>query len=79
MKKFFPKVNYCDSWREAAINADCIVIMTEWSEFRSIDIKELSTLVRKKIILDTRNIMNVSNLEKYKFSYDTIGAGKRIN
>ncbi len=75
MKKIFPSINYMSSWQDAVKNSHAIVIMTEWNEFRSIDINILSKLVKNRIILDTRNILDIDILAKNKFKFSTTGLG----
>ena len=73
MKKLFPNINYCDNWQEAAKNADATVIMTEWHEFRGLDLAELKRLMKSPVILDTRNILSRKKLLKLGFHFDNVG------
>ena len=47
--------------------------MTEWNEFRGMDLSQLKELMSTPIVLDTRNILNISELKKLEFTYDNVG------
>ena len=72
-KNHFPDINYFDSWENAVTDTDACVILTEWNELRGIDLKKLKSLMSKPVILDTKNILSVSKLEKLGFKYDNVG------
>ncbi len=78
MKEQFPQVEFCNTWQEAVRDAHGVAIMTEWNEFRGLDLRELSTLVKEKTILDTRNILSMTELERQGFAYDNVGRKKKV-
>ncbi len=73
MKKKFNDLNVFDSWEEAVNKADCVAIMTEWNEFRGLDLAKLKELVKSPVILDCRNILSNEDLESHGFKYDNVG------
>jgi UDPglucose 6-dehydrogenase len=73
MKEIFPELDYKSNWHEAVEGCDAVVIMTEWNEFRSLDLEKLKNLMSQPIVLDTRNILNVSELKRLKFKFDNVG------
>jgi len=73
MSEVFPEINYCDSWRDACENADAVVLITEWNEFRGIDLNILKQILSSPLILDTRNIFSVDKLKNNGFIYDNVG------
>ena len=75
MKKVFPDIKYLDTWQEAVRGASAAVIMTEWNEFRSIDIGFFGKLMKSKILLDTRNLFDIKTLSLHKFKFSTTGLG----
>ena len=79
MKKIFPNIKYFSNWEKAVSNSDCVVIMTEWNEFRSLDLFVLKDKLKTPILLDTRNIFDQRKLLKLGFSFDTVGRKKNIN
>lgn len=66
-------VEYCSEKYEAALNADAIILLTEWKEFKSPDFKRLSRELKHKIIFDGRNQYNTERLAKIGFEYHQIG------
>ena len=75
VKKEFSKlknVSYCDNISKACVNADLIIIHTEWDEFKSLNFKKLSK--RKNcIIFDMRNLYSSIEMKKLKLKYHSIG------
>ncbi len=66
-------VEYTKDQYEAAQNADAILLVTEWNEFRNINFKKLSGIVKNKIMFDGRNIYDQQELENNGFTYYGIG------
>jgi len=77
MKKLFPDLKTCNSWEDAVKDADGVVIMTEWNEFRGLDLLKLKDLLKSPILLDCRNILRMDDLERFGFKYDNVGRKKR--
>lgn len=75
MKVFYPGVEYCENWEEAARDSNGVVIMTEWNEFRGLDLVRLGSLMKARVLLDTRNILGIDDLIEHDFKYDTVGRG----
>lgn len=73
MKKIFSTIEYCDSLYEALSNADAALILTEWDEFKSLDIEKAGELMSQKIIIDARNILDAHTLTNAGFICDNIG------
>jgi UDPglucose 6-dehydrogenase len=59
-KARFPTLSYAESAREAAQDADLILHLTEWPEFRAIDVDELGGVVAHRRLLDGRNILDLA-------------------
>ncbi|HJM70197.1 MAG TPA: UDP-glucose/GDP-mannose dehydrogenase family protein [Candidatus Marinimicrobia bacterium] len=76
MKKIFNDLDIYNSWEDAVCDADGVVIMTEWNEFRGLDLPRLKDLVKSPNILDCRNILNIDDLESLGFHYDNVGRKK---
>ena len=73
MQTIYPDINYYTSWEEAVYQADCGVIMTEWNEFRSMDLGVLKNQLIAPVMLDTRNVLNMDELQKLGFTFDNVG------
>jgi UDPglucose 6-dehydrogenase len=67
------KIEYASDMYETVIDADAIVLMTEWNEFRIPNYKVLDKLVKNKIIFDGRNIYDPVEMEEKGFTYYGIG------
>lgn len=66
-------VTFCSSAYDCAEDADAIVIMTEWDQFRALDLKRLSSVMSRPVIIDLRNIYNPDEIVKGGFVYSGIG------
>ncbi len=67
------KITYANDMYEAVKDADVLAILTEWKDFKSADIEKLSNLMRHKIIMDCRNLLNKDELTSHGFNYRGIG------
>ena len=72
-KKILPSINYCKSIEESCINANAIIIATEWNEFRALNFTLLENKMKDKVIFDLRNIYNKDEVTKLNFIYYGIG------
>ena len=68
------KVRFVDSAYEAAEDADCLILVTEWREYQSPDFKRLHSIMRTPNLVDGRNIWTIYGLTKQGFHYEGIGA-----
>lgn len=68
-----PEVTYADSKYEALKNADALVLVTEWKEFRQPDFEEIVKLLKQPLIFDGRNQYDKKRLAKYGIEYHQIG------
>ncbi len=73
MKKYFPDITYCRNWEEAVKGTQAIAIMTEWNEFRGINLEKLGKLMQEKAVLDARNILSVQALLAHDFRFENVG------
>ena len=73
MEKIFNDIHYSDNVYDAIDGVDALVIMTEWNEFRALDLNRIKKSMRNNYVLDTRNIINMKELSERGFVYDNIG------
>lgn len=71
-------VVWCKDPYEAAQDADALVIVTEWNEFRSLNIQKLASVMKDKIMVDMRNIYKPEDMESSGFHYVSIGRKKIV-
>jgi len=57
----------------AAIRADAVVVLTEWNEFRGLDLKRLASLMRQPVMIDLRNLYAPSDIARTPFAYHSLG------
>ena len=69
-------VDYVESKYDALKEADAMILLTEWKEFRSPDFDEVAKLLKEKVIFDGRNQYNSFNLPQKGFEYIQIGYGR---
>ena len=67
------KVEYCENQYEAVVNADFLLVVTEWSEFRFPDYKALPELMNGKTVFDGRNVLDPVKMRKVGLDYHCIG------
>jgi UDPglucose 6-dehydrogenase len=72
-KPELPDVTYCDSPYSCAANADALVIVTEWEEFRALDLTRLKNEMAQPLIVDLRNIYRPDEMAAHGFTYESIG------
>jgi UDPglucose 6-dehydrogenase len=66
-------VETCADAYETMTNADGLVLLTEWNEFRALNLVRVGELLKRKLIVDLRNIYEPSQMESYGFAYVSIG------
>ena len=60
---------------EATRDADCVIFMTEWNQYKEINLEQLRKNMKGNVIIDGRRIFNKVTLEEAGFDYKTIGLG----
>ncbi len=68
-----PGVQWSENALDAARDADITVVLTEWNEFRALDLKQLKSHMRGNILVDLRNIYEPTNTRSLGFEYSSIG------
>ncbi|MGZ8997171.1 MAG: UDP binding domain-containing protein, partial [Rhodospirillales bacterium] len=66
-------VIWCASPYEATEGADAVTILTEWNEFRGLDIGRLKATVKRPLIVDLRNIYSPSEMAAHGIDYVSVG------
>jgi UDPglucose 6-dehydrogenase len=72
-KSIFPHVTWSNSVYDNCNNADAIIIITDWAEFRAINLPELKKRVKNPLLIDLRNMYDISDVESSGFRYCCIG------
>jgi UDPglucose 6-dehydrogenase len=66
-------VTYCESPYEAAAGADAVVLVTEWNEFKFLNLERLRAAMRRPIVFDGRNVWEPERMRRLGFEYHSIG------
>lgn len=72
-KKHLEDVEWCDDAYEAAKEADALVIITEWNEFRALALSRLKDIMKDTVMIDLRNIYKPDEMRAQGFRYISIG------
>ena len=72
-EELLPGVIWCGSSLEAATGADILVVMTEWNEFRALNLKAAKRVMRGDVLVDLRNIYQPRDAIAAGFNYSSIG------
>jgi UDPglucose 6-dehydrogenase len=69
----FQNVRWCESPFDAAMDADVVVVLTEWKEFKDIDFQKLKSKMRTPLVIDFRNLYQPEKLSAAGFIYHSMG------
>jgi UDPglucose 6-dehydrogenase len=72
-RPLFPAATFCDNAYEAARGADALVILTEWNQFRKLELDRLHSLLRRPLVIDLRNLYEPEKMAAAGFEYISIG------
>ena len=73
---FQDRITYAKNSYDALSNCDCMLLLTEWNEFRRPDFDKIKTLLKSPVIFDGRNQYNAERLKEKGFEYYQIGVEK---
>jgi len=68
-----PGVTWCDGAYDAVLDADAVVVLTEWNQFRNLDLDRVKALLKTPVFVDFRNIYNPRDMAEAGFGYTSIG------
>jgi UDPglucose 6-dehydrogenase len=74
-RKLLDGIAFCAGAYEAMEGADALVIVTEWNEFRALDLARAKTLLKAPVVVDLRNIYKPGDMAEAGFYYFSIGRG----
>ena len=72
-EKLMPELNYCIDPYEAMDSADALILITEWTEFRALDLGRVKRLLRRPLVIDLRNIYKPEEMAAIGLAYHSIG------
>ena len=74
-KKLLPDLTYCSGAYEAMEGADAVSIVTEWNEFRALNLGRMKECLKQPVMVDLRNVYDPDDMRGAGFAYDCIGRG----
>ncbi|HBO97977.1 MAG TPA: UDP-glucose 6-dehydrogenase [Candidatus Omnitrophica bacterium] len=74
-KKVFRDVTYCNDPYALAQGCDCLLLLTEWDEFKKLDFKKIKRVMKHAILFDGRNLYHDQSLKASGFEYYGVGRG----
>ena len=74
-KNFDKDIIYCDNEYEVMKNADGLVLLTEWNQFRRLDLNKVKELLKQPIFFDFRNVYKKDEIKEYGLNYIGVGIG----
>jgi UDPglucose 6-dehydrogenase len=72
-RKLGETIEYARDQYDALIDADALLLITEWNEFRTLNYKVLGKLMKNRVIFDGRNLYEPSEMKEFEFTYYSIG------
>jgi UDPglucose 6-dehydrogenase len=66
-------VQYCDDSYDAADGADAMIIVTEWNQFRSLDMERIRSSLKQPVVVDLRNLYDPKRMKNQGFRYSCVG------
>jgi UDPglucose 6-dehydrogenase len=74
-RQILDAVEYCEDAYAVCRGCDALIIMTEWNEFRELDLIRIKELLKDPVIIDTRNIYDPDEMKHLGFRYTGVGRG----
>ncbi len=72
-RKLLPTVTLCANAYEAAASADALILMTEWNQFRNLDLERIKGSLKRPVFLDLRNVYEPARMTALGFRYVSVG------
>ncbi|MBT3240886.1 MAG: UDP-glucose/GDP-mannose dehydrogenase family protein [Chloroflexi bacterium] len=70
-----PGVEMLNNAYEVAENSDAVIVVTEWNEFKQVDLTKLAEIMKSPIVVDGRNIYDPEKMKSLGFTYRAVGRG----
>jgi UDPglucose 6-dehydrogenase len=72
-RHFGDRVRYVEHRYDALRGADALVVLTEWQEYRVLDVERAKSLMRRLLVVDCRNLYDPVRMRQHGFTYESIG------
>jgi UDPglucose 6-dehydrogenase len=71
--RIMPGVTYCEDAYKVASGSDALILVTEWDEFKELNLRKIASIMTRPVMVDSRNFYNPEEMTKAGFLYDGIG------
>ena len=75
-RRELPDIEYCENAYACAEGANALVIVTEWVQFRALDLQRLKRIMKQPVMVDLRNVYRPDEMAELGFAYSSIGREK---
>jgi UDPglucose 6-dehydrogenase len=75
--RLFPEIELCKDAYAAADGADALVLVTEWNQFRNLDLARIRDVLRAPVLIDCRNVYDPARMAQLGFRYEGVGRSPR--
>ena len=72
-ERILPEVTYCATPYDAAKDVDALLVVTDWNEFKQLDMERVRGLMARPILLDGRNLYDPKQMRRLGFIYQGVG------
>lgn len=72
-RKIFPQITYCENPYEAAEGASAVILITEWNEFRFLNLERMRESMERPVFFDGRNMYDPERMARLGFDYHSVG------
>ena len=73
IRQVFPDIELCQNLYQVAEGSDALVMVTDWDEFKEMDLKKIKGLLNQPVIIDGRNIFDPDEMKRLGFMYQGVG------
>ncbi|HLB94765.1 MAG TPA: nucleotide sugar dehydrogenase, partial [Nitrospiria bacterium] len=74
-RKLMPEIIYCEDVYETAKGSDALILITEWNQFRNLDLERIRKALRSPVFIDLRNVYEPQRMKDLGFQYIGVGRG----
>ena len=74
-RKVLPEITCCQDAYDAASGSDALILMTEWNQFRNLDLERIRKVMKQPVFVDLRNVYEPHRIEDLGFRYISVGGG----
>jgi UDPglucose 6-dehydrogenase len=78
-KRILKDISFCSDAYEAARGAEALLLVTDWNEFKSLNMEKIRARMAKPLLFDGRNIYDPTQLQRLGFEYHAVGRGMSLD